>query len=133
MKFVQVNLSYGTWNKTSIVRTIIRIACSFIFYGIMSFPYFTQSSDLDETQIPFIFIAKFFAPSFLPAFLLFAFGRVVFYRMRLINERAIGGIFETLNEEQDDDEETDDEGNKVGSGGKNVSLEFMEIELASRV
>jgi len=68
----------------------------------------------------------------------FAFARVIFMRMRLINERSIGGQFEqsvTSANESASSEEYDDVGPRVGKNTKgNVgSLEFIEIEMASRV
>lgn len=77
-----------------------------------------------------LYFVKYFLPCFLPSFLMFAFARVAFLRFRLINEKSIGGMFDSLNDETT--EESDPE-EKSRSGNKNGSLEFVEIEMAQRV
>jgi hypothetical protein len=52
-------------------------------------------------------------------------------RLRLINERSIGGQFETL--EYDSEEYSDDSEAGPGKAKNGISLEFVEIEMVSRV
>jgi hypothetical protein len=91
MKYVKINLSYSLWNQTSITQTLVRIIISGALYGLFSAPYFLVSDDYPESQIPFLYLVKFFMPCFFSSFLLFAFGRVLFMRLNLINEKSMGG------------------------------------------
>lgn len=59
------------------------------------------------------------------SFLLFAFGRLLFYKLKLVNEKSIGRMFE-MNEEEDGEVTI---GSKQGSN----SLEFMEIEMTHKI
>lgn len=56
------------------------------------------------------------------SFLLFAFARLCFYKLKLVNETAIGRMFEFNDEENG-------EFTSVSKQGSN-SLEFMEIEMS---
>jgi hypothetical protein len=51
-------------------------------------------------------------------------------RMRLINERAMGGQFETLDYESEEYSDSENGPAKANTGN---SLEFVEIEMVSRV
>lgn len=139
MKFVKINLSYSLWNQTAIFPTVLRIFASLVFYLLFSLPYFLVSSAVPESQIPYLYLIKFFLPTFLAAFLLFAFARVIFMRLKLINDRAIGCQFETPENESEEyggEENTGYAGSSsVGpvAVGKNGSLEFVEIEMVSRI
>lgn len=66
---------------------------------------------------------KYFLPTFLSTFVLFAFARLLFYKLNLVNENAIGRMFEM------NDEELGDFTSASKQGGN--SLEFMEIEMSS--
>ena len=61
---------------------------------------------------------------------MFAFGRVLFMRFRLINENSMGGQFETLDYES---EEYSDSESGPGKANNPHSMEFVEIEMVSRV
>ena len=78
--------------------------------------------------MPVLYTAKYFLPCFLSSFFFFAFARVIFMRLNLINEKSMGGQFETL--EYDSEEEGP---NKAVMGPTGGSLEFVEIEMVSRV
>lgn len=66
---------------------------------------------------------------------MFAFARLIFYKLNLVNDQAIGRMYE----QYDDDEETQmGSSNMVGPGGNNRSgsknsLEFMEIEMTHKI
>ncbi len=98
MKYVKANLSYSMWNKTSATKTIIRILITLIIFVLFNNPIFALNPDLPESSIPLLWFINSFFPSFLPIFILFAFGRAFFLRLNLINERAIGGIFEAIDD-----------------------------------
>ncbi len=130
MKYVKINLSYSLWNQTSPLQTALRIFISLLIYLLFSLPYFLVSSSVPESQIPYLYLTKFYLPTFLSAFIHFAFARVIFLRLNLINDRAIGGQFETP--ESENEEYNGDDAGPIGIG-KNGSLEFVEIEMVSRV
>jgi hypothetical protein len=94
MRFVKINLSYSLWNRTTIPMTLIRIFLQLLAYLVFAIPYSLLSSDVPESQLPLLFLGKYFLPCFLSTFVFFAFARVIFMKMRLINERSIGGQFE---------------------------------------
>jgi len=48
----------------------------------------------DESQVTFIWLVKYFMPMFLASMFTFSFGRTIFYKLRLVNENAIGKMFE---------------------------------------
>lgn len=58
--------------------------------------------------------------------MLFAFGRLLFYKLKLVNEKSIGRMFE-MNDEED--------GEFTASSSKHASnsLEFMEIEMTHKI
>jgi hypothetical protein len=94
MRYVKINLSYSLWNRTSITLTLIRIALQLLAYIFFAIPYALMSTDVPESQLPVLFLGKYFLPGFLSTFVFFAFARVIFMRLRLINERSVGGQFE---------------------------------------
>jgi len=98
MKFVKANLSYSLWNKTSATKTIIRILIPLILFVLFNNPLFALNPDIPESSILLLWAFNSFFPSFLPLFILFAFSRAFFLRLNLINERAIGGIFEAIDD-----------------------------------
>ena len=124
MKFVNLNLAHNGWNRTSVVSTAIRIILTILFQGIFIIPYFFISTDVPVSQLPYLWCAKYFLPSFLSSFLLFAFGRLLFFKLKLVNERTVGRMFEFKDE--DDGEFT---ASKQGSN----SLEFIEMEMAQKI
>lgn len=62
---------------------------------------------------------------FCSTFLLFAFGRLVFYKLKLVNERTVGRMFEVKDEEDGD--------LTVSSKHGSNSLEFVEMEMAHKI
>ena len=128
MKYVKANLSYGLWNKTSIPKTLIRIVITALFQGLFCLPYFLVSSDVEEEQLHGLWAIKYFLPCYFSSFFLFAFGRLTFLKLGLINDNSIGGIFEAIEEEgsaTDDEQEYD----MAKGNNKGGSLEFVEIEM----
>ncbi|CDW77936.1 pap2 superfamily phosphatase [Stylonychia lemnae] len=124
MKFLNLNLSYYTWNKTQPAVTAIRIALSLIIFLLLGTPYFLVNTQLPEDQIYYLLGVKHFIPTFMQSFFLFAFARIIFYKIKLINEMAIGRMFEN--------EEVDGDFGSITSKGSN-SLEFMEIEMSQKI
>ena len=60
-------------------------------------------------------------PTFMQSFFLFAFARIIFYKTKLVNEQAIGKLFEN--------EDVEGDFGAITRHGSN-SLEFMEIEMS---
>ena len=126
MRFVNLNLSYSLWTLSTIPTILLRILISILLYVICAIPFFFVSDDQPESQIYYLWAVKFFMPCFSYAFLMFAFGRVLFYKMNLVNNQSVGKMFE-LNE--------DDENNFTSSGTNKLasnSVEFQEMEMAQR-
>ena len=132
MKCVKVNLSYSNWHQTALWKTAARILISVILLSICSIPYNFVSVDVPETEIWKLYLIKFFLPTFLTPLILFAFGRVIFLRLGLVNEKSIGGIFDPIDMAVDE-ELTEDESSSSHGSGKGGSLEFQEMEAAQRV
>ena len=95
------------------------------------------SSDVPESQLPILYLGKYFLPCCLASFVYFAFARVIFMRLRLINERSIGGQFDVSVSQLNDSassEEYEDAGPRGSRSQKKANTaEFVEIEMASRV
>ena len=102
MKFINLNLSYPGWNKTSPLITCVRTALSFLIYGVFSSVYYLVDTDVPVEQIYSLLAIKSLIPSFFSAFIIFAFARLLFYKLKLVNERAIGRMFEINDEEEGD-------------------------------
>ena len=132
MKYVKVNLAYTNWFQTPIWKTAARIGLSIIINLICSIPYSLISADVPESEIWKLYLIKCFLPTFLAPLLLFAFGRVIFLRLGLVNEKSIGGIFDPIDMAIDEDL-TDDESSSSQGSGKGGSLEFQEMEGIQRV
>jgi len=64
-------------------------------------------------------------PVFFASFILFGFGRAIFYKLNLVNQNSIGKMYEF----EDDEEDV----RTQGSGNRNASLEFMEIEMTHKI
>lgn len=72
----------------------------------------------------YLWAVKYFFPLFLSSFVVFAFGRLIFYKLDLVNEMAVGKMFE--------DEEEDEIKTQVSSPIKpGRSSEYFEIEMKS--
>jgi hypothetical protein len=125
MKFINLNLSYSAWNKTSLPITLVRITLSLIIYFTFGALYYMYDTKVSIDRIYEVLLVKYICSTFIPSFILFGFGRLLFYKMKLVNERAIGMMFE-MNDEEDLDVT---KGSKHGSN----SLEFMEIEMSSKI
>lgn len=102
MKFVNLNLSYHSWVKTNHLTTAIRIAITGIIFAIFGAPHFIVNGDVDPSQIYRLLLFKALLPSFGFTFLLFAFGRALFYKLKLVNENSVGRMFEMNDEEEGD-------------------------------
>jgi hypothetical protein len=59
------------------------------------------NADVDESQLPYLFAVKYYLPCLVSSIILFSFGRVIFMRLNLINEKSIGGIFDSLEEKEE--------------------------------
>lgn len=79
--------------KTNPVITSLRIVLSLIGFGIFSLPYFLISISVPESQIYYLWFFKYTLPSFGFPFVLFAFGRIIFYKANLVSEKSIGRMF----------------------------------------
>eukprot|EP00347_Sterkiella_histriomuscorum_P014189 403361826 len=125
MKFINLNLSYQGWNKTDLFTTVIRTLITGVMYGIFGCLYFIVNPKVPIEQIYYILAVKFFIPTFMSSFLIFAFARLIFYKLKLVNEKAVGRMFE-INDEED---------GEFTSASKHASnsLEFMEIEMSQKV
>jgi len=62
---------------------------------------------------------------------MFAFGRAFFMRFRLINEKSMGGQFEVLDYESEEYSDSESGPGKLNNNAN--SMEFVEIEMVSRV
>ncbi len=100
------------------VKTLIRTMLTIFIYGIFLIPHYTIIADQTEITIYQIFLTKYSLPLFFGSFFMFAFARLMFYHLRLVNEQAIGREFS---------EEAEVAGTKQGSG----DLEFIEMEMAA--
>ncbi len=129
MRFVNLNLSYSHWTKTNYLFVGIRVMISSVIYLICALPYFLMNSDVDSKQIYSLWLLKHTLPSFLCPFLLFAFGRLLFFKLKLVSERSIGRMFE-MHDEEDDFTVASSSTKHANSAG---SLEFIEMELAHKV
>lgn len=128
MRCTRANLSYGIWNKTSFLRTVARILISLVAFGIFNLPMVLIKKEMADSYVFVIMVAKIFAPCFFSSFFFFGLSTSLFMKIGLINERSIGGMFESLSEDQTEgDLET-----RGAAHVKNGSLEFVEIEMASR-
>ena len=116
------------WMKTNLLFVVIRTVICIIAYGLFSLPYYMISSSVDESQIYYIWFMKYFLPTFAYAFILFAFGRLFFYKLKLVSERSVGRMFQLTDDEEDGV-------TAIGSASKHGSnsLEFMEMEMAQKV
>lgn len=86
MKFINLNLSYSLWAQTSIAVTAIRVAISLALYVVCALPFFFVSIEVPESDLYYLWGVKFFLPCFSMAFLLFAFGRLLFFKLNLVND-----------------------------------------------
>lgn len=100
----------------------MRIILSLVISAVLSSPHYFIDEAVPETQLYFLLTVKHFLPSFLASFVMFAFSRLLFYKLNLVNENSVGRMFE-INEE---DGEFTGPNSKHGSN----SLEFMEIEMS---
>jgi len=49
IRFVNLNLSYQTWNLTTFLRTFIRIAITYVIVLVLGSPYYLVSNDVEES------------------------------------------------------------------------------------
>ena len=130
-----LNLHYYQWTQSSKGKMGIRFLISGIIFGICEVPYLVISTHVPIEQVYYLWLVKYLLPCFLSSFVMFAFARLIFYKLNLVNDQAIGRMYE----QYDDDEETQmGSSNMVGPGGNNRSgsknsLEFMEIEMTHKI
>jgi hypothetical protein len=83
--------------------TIIRSFVSILIFGIFAVPFFLLvSKDGTEEKLILLWMFRFFLPLFFGSFGLYAFGRLIFFKLNLVNENSIGKMYEL---EEDDDED----------------------------
>lgn len=92
MGMMKLNLSFLTWHKTSVVKTIIRTLLTIVLFCIFFLSFFLFDENSFDS-ILMVWILKYYWPIFSSSFILFAVSRPLFEKMHLVNERALGKMF----------------------------------------
>ena len=94
MKLLKLNISNVSWHKTSPLKVVIRIILTLVTIALSILPYFLFFPDEEEPELLKIWLLKYFFCFFFSAFFIFGFLRLVFYKLRLINESALGKMYQ---------------------------------------